>query len=55
MPEESKRALVIAWSDLVCYAEYAGTVDSEWGFDDQDVQKFIGWRNNFGNFKGTDL
>jgi hypothetical protein len=51
LSDESKRALVIVWSDLVCYSEFSGTVDGEWDLDDMDMQKFIGWRNNYANIK----
>lgn len=65
MPEESKRALIVAWSDLVCYAQHEGSADSDWGFMDPNVKvavpdtttdhvlKLISWRNNYGNNKSA--
>jgi hypothetical protein len=51
LSDESKRAFIIVWSDLVCYSEFSGTVDGEWDLDDMAKRKFIGWRNNYANIK----
>lgn len=57
LSDDAKRALVIAWSDLICVDEFKSQVNVEWDFDKQDTlyQKVVAFRNNKGNNKSTDF
>lgn len=57
LPYDAKKALVVAWSDLICNDNFKAQVNVEWDFDKQDTlyQKIVAFRNNKGNNKSRDF